>query len=75
MLALAKESTKTFRQQFLGKTMMVLWEKQSGDGLWSGLTDNYVKLYTRSNKDLTNQLLPIRLVEITADGVWGEVEE
>ncbi len=71
LLALAKESTHNFSQRFLGKTIPVLWEKQS-DGLWSGLTDNYIKVYTRSSKDLTNKLLPVKLVEISGDGVWGD---
>ena len=70
MLALAKESAQNFRHQFLGKTMPVLWEQQS-DGIWSGLTDNYIKVYTKSNSDLTNKLLPVKLVEVGGDGVWG----
>jgi len=74
MLALAQESARNFRQKFLGKTMMVLWEKKSG-GVWSGLTDNYIRVYTRSNEDLTNQMLPVKLVEVRGDGAWGEVED
>jgi len=70
MLALAKESAQNFSQRFLGKTMPVLWEKQS-DELWSGYTDNYIKVYTKSDKDLTNQLLPVKLIEVRRDGVWG----
>jgi len=72
MLALAKETAQNFSQQFLDKTMMVLWEKQTG-GAWSGLTDNYIKVYTKSSDDLTNKLLPAKLVEVRRDGVWGEV--
>jgi threonylcarbamoyladenosine tRNA methylthiotransferase MtaB len=72
MLALAGESARNFSQQFLGKTMTVLWEKQSADGLWSGHTDNHIKVYTRSNEGLTNKLLPVKLVEVYKDGVWGE---
>jgi threonylcarbamoyladenosine tRNA methylthiotransferase MtaB len=62
MLALAKESTYNFRQQFLGKTRPVLWEKES-NGVWSGLTDNYIKVYTRSAEDLTNRLLPVEVLK------------
>ena len=51
--------------------MSVLWEQQSV-GIWSGLTDNYIKVYTKANGDLTNQLLPIKLAEVWGDGVWGE---
>jgi len=70
MLALAEESAQNFRRRFLGKTMPVLWEKQTG-GIWSGLTGNYIKVYTESSEDLTNQLLSVKLVEIRKDGVWG----
>jgi len=62
MLALARASVRKFRRQFVGKTMLVLWEKQTC-GVWSGLTDNYIRVYTKSDKDLTNQLLPVRLAE------------
>ena len=61
MLSLAEESAQSFRQRFLGKTMTVLWEKQSSDGVWSGLTDNYIKVYAKSDQDWSNQLLPIKL--------------
>jgi len=71
MLALARESAGNFRQQFLGRTMPVLWEKQTA-GIWSGLTDNYIKVYTKNDEDLTNKLLPVKVVELGGDGVWGE---
>ncbi len=71
MLALAGESAQNFRQRFSGKTMPVLWENQSG-GIWSGLTDNYIRVYTKSNEELTNKLLPVKLAGVRGDGVWGE---
>jgi threonylcarbamoyladenosine tRNA methylthiotransferase MtaB len=73
MLALAKESAQSFRQRFLGQTTPVLWEKQTS-GVWSGLTDNYIRVYTNNDKYLTNQILPVKLVEVGKDGVWGTVE-
>ena len=72
MLELAEESARNFRQRFLGRTLPVLWEKRSG-GVWSGFTGNYIKVYTRSRDDLTNELVPAKLVELEKDGVWGEV--
>ena len=73
MLALALESAQSFRRQFLGEVMAVLWEKRSGDEIWSGLTDNYIKVYTSSNEDLTNKVIPTRITELfNDDGVWGE---
>jgi threonylcarbamoyladenosine tRNA methylthiotransferase MtaB len=72
MLALAKESAQNFIRQFLDKIMPVLWENGS-DGIWSGLTDNYIKVYTKSTDDLTNKLLLVKLGKLFhQDGVWGE---
>ncbi|MBA7569728.1 hypothetical protein ES708_11469 [subsurface metagenome] len=70
MLTLAEQSIQNFSQRFLSKNMLVLWEKQVRS-IWTGHTDNYIKVYTRSNKDLTNKLLAVKLVEIWEDGVWG----
>jgi len=61
MLALGRASVHNFRKKFFGQTVMVLWEKESC-GVWSGLTDNYIRVFTKSDKDLTNQLLPVKLV-------------
>ena len=69
--ALATECAQDYRQGFSGRSMTVLWEKHSG-GTWSGYTNNYIKVYTKSNEDLTNKLIPVKLVEIYRDGVWGE---
>jgi len=73
MLALAEESMQNFNKRFLCKVTPVLWEKLSPAGTWSGLTANYIKVYTKSDEDLTNKLLPVKLVEIRGDGVWGEI--
>jgi threonylcarbamoyladenosine tRNA methylthiotransferase MtaB len=72
LLALAQESARSFRQGFLDRTMAVLWEGQAG-GVWTGLTDNYIRVYAKSSEDLTNRLLPARLMEIKGDGVWGNL--
>lgn len=71
MLSLAKESARNFNRQFLGETIPVLWEKET-DGVWSGLTDNYIRVHTRSSEDLTNRILMAKLLEIRNGGVWGE---
>jgi len=73
MLALAEASMQNFNQRFLCKVMPVLWEKQSPTGIWSGLTANYIKVYTKSSEDLTNKLLPVKLMEVSGNGVSGEV--
>jgi len=74
MLALAEESARSFRKRFLGRVMPVLWEQKT-NGIWSGLTGNYIRVYTKSGEDLTNKLVGVKLERLYKDGVWGEVEQ
>ena len=73
MLKLAQESAHEFREQLLGQTVLVLWEGRTGDGLWTGLTDNYVRLFAESGESLTNQLLRTRVMSETMAGVGGVI--
>ena len=61
MLALAEESAEKFRRQFSGKTMPVLWERKTDKGMWEGYTANYIKANIKSERDLSNRLLPVEL--------------
>jgi threonylcarbamoyladenosine tRNA methylthiotransferase MtaB len=61
MLALARESTRNFKQRFIGQTRPVLWERQDSKGIWSGLTDNYIPVQTKSSDNLTNRVLPVKI--------------
>jgi hypothetical protein len=53
--------------------MEVLWEREVEAGTWSGLTDNYIRVFTRSKEPLTNRLLPAQLSAMNPRGLWGEV--
>ncbi|MBI2852342.1 MAG: tRNA (N(6)-L-threonylcarbamoyladenosine(37)-C(2))-methylthiotransferase MtaB [Chloroflexi bacterium] len=72
MLGLARNSAENFRRQFLGRTMPVLWETKS-DGVWTGLTGNYIRVFAKSDRDMANRVLTARLVELTRDGVRAEL--
>ncbi len=73
MLALAQRSTQQFRGQFLGQTTPVLWESETEPGVWNGLTANYLRVFTRSKEDLTNRLLPVKLIAEHSRGLLGEL--
>ncbi len=73
MMALARRSARRFRSQFLGRTMPVLWEDVSEDGLWSGHTANYLRVYAKSNERLAGKMLAARITEEYADGLGGEM--
>ena len=56
MLALAEESSRKFKESFTGVAMDVLWEKQTEDGDWTGITGNYIRVTTNSDENLSNKL-------------------
>lgn len=67
----------SFRRRFIGRTMEVLWETAQAMGgarLWSGLTDNYLRVTTWSKEDLHNTITPTRLIAEVDGGLHGEVE-
>jgi threonylcarbamoyladenosine tRNA methylthiotransferase MtaB len=89
MLELSRNSRRRFCEQFLGQTMPVLWEKEMptlssilgevgtspGSGIYSGLTGNYIRVFAHSEKPLSNEITPVKLVEFHNQEIWGEVDE
>jgi threonylcarbamoyladenosine tRNA methylthiotransferase MtaB len=75
MLALARQSFVEFRTQQLGQARSVLWEsarERNGVPTWSGLTDNYIRVYTHSHRDLYNTISLGQLMEVTDDLVYAQ---
>jgi threonylcarbamoyladenosine tRNA methylthiotransferase MtaB len=73
-LELAKNNSKNYVEKFSGKIMDVLWEQQSR-GMWLGYTGNYIRVYTKNGKDLSNRILSARLGERRGEGLWGYLPE
>ena len=76
MLELAAASVKKFRQGALGQVRPVLWEptqRKNCGGIWSGLTDNYVRVKATSGRDLSNLITDARLTGLDEDWVTSEV--
>ncbi len=75
MLALAHESAINYQRQFLGQVHDVLWESETGQetGIFDGLTDNYIRVFTHSTLPLSNRLLPVKLISPMRRGIRGEL--
>ena len=75
MLELAQKCRHSFYEQFLGQVMPVLWEKETslGSGIYSGLTDNYIRVFIQSYEPLTNKIVLVKLVRFHNQGMWGEL--
>jgi threonylcarbamoyladenosine tRNA methylthiotransferase MtaB len=73
LISLADRMARDYRSRFLGAVTNVLWESKRDDGLWEGLTDTYIRVRAASSADLANRLAPVRLTELSPDGINGEV--
>jgi threonylcarbamoyladenosine tRNA methylthiotransferase MtaB len=74
--AIGRESAEAFRRRFLGQTLPVVVEKRRArgpgvEGWWTGLTDNYLRVYLPAARELGNTVCAVRLEELLAGGVRG----
>ena len=70
MQALAAQLTEDYHRAALRQVKDVLFET-TADGITDGLTDTYIRVYTDAPVT-RGALLPMRLVRLYRDGVWGE---
>lgn len=73
---LAGRSSIAYRERFLGTTRSVLWEDEVAPGVWSGLTDNYLRVFSSNQSPcpgLANQVSAVRLTELSDAGLLGEI--
>ena len=72
LLELAKRQARQVRLSRIGATRRVLWESQGrhDDAIcWFGLTDDYIRVTTRSARPLLNVVTPVTLTALADDGV------
>jgi threonylcarbamoyladenosine tRNA methylthiotransferase MtaB len=76
MRVVAARTAAAFRARFVGATLPVLWEssRETGAGRqWSGLTDNYLRVYAIREADLQNRITPVRLTALIQRGLQGTI--
>ena len=76
LIALSQRQSTSYRSGLLGDTRAVLWESGSApdDGpIYRGLTDNYVRVHTASDRDLANRITDATLLTLEADSILAKV--
>ncbi|MFN3690933.1 MAG: MiaB/RimO family radical SAM methylthiotransferase, partial [Fimbriimonadales bacterium] len=67
-------AARRYAARFLGKVERVLVESRSKrSGLMTGTSDHYLQVEFAASPSLTGQLVKVRLTDLTADGVLGEL--
>lgn len=62
---------RTFHESFVGKTVSVLFEQEEEEQLWSGFTEQYVRVVSRSPESVDNQIHRVTIVEAKNENCIG----
>ncbi len=68
---LSARKRKLYNQSLTGTVQDVLFEKGK-DGLWPGLTDNYVRVKAYSSTNIRNEIIPMRMISLEGSYILGE---
>ena len=69
-IAVAAEMTRTYREQFIGTALEVLFEQKEGE-YFTGHTPNYLKIYYKG-ENLQNTLKTVTIAGLYKDGLLAE---
>jgi len=70
---LGKSLKKRFLKNFVGRELIVLFEKKNELGLFEGLSDNYITVRVSSSQLLINQMRRIRINGVSGVIALGEI--
>ena len=70
-IAVAEEMSRAYREALVGSVQSVLFESVE-DGLFTGHTPNYVKVYA-AGENLHNEIRDVTIKSVFQDGVLGEI--
>lgn len=71
LIALSEENQKFYHKKWVGEMEQVLVEEKDGD-FYKGHTGNYLLVKFKSNEDVINQLVKVRIKEFTEHELIGE---
>lgn len=61
-------------KRFINQTVEVLFEKkQDNQQYYSGYSSEYCRVYVKSDKNIENKLLTIKITNVLYDGLYGEL--
>ncbi len=63
LIELSNKNEREYNEKYIGKSVDVLFEEEK-DGLWSGYTKNYVRVFAESDENLENKILKVEIKDI-----------
>lgn len=71
LLSLDKENFNKFASKFIDKELDVLFESNVVDGMYEGLTTNYIRVVVPSEKDIQGEILKVKITKVKEEYVEG----
>lgn len=68
---LSAQKRQKFYNRYLGKTVRVLFETRNEEGIFTGLTSNYMRVGTITGQDLSRQIRDVKITEVLEDMALG----
>jgi len=77
MRQVLEKSSAAYQSGFIGREFPVLWENATAFGPdgWrlSGLTDNYLRVYSQAPRAIWNEITPVKLEKFEPNGLLGKI--
>ncbi|MEG2044462.1 MAG: tRNA (N(6)-L-threonylcarbamoyladenosine(37)-C(2))-methylthiotransferase MtaB [Clostridia bacterium] len=68
-----KQYQTEFLQQNIGEIAEVLIEQSAKNGYYEGYSKNYIKVYIKSEENIKNTIIKVKLIGVMLDGLYGNV--
>lgn len=68
---LSRKKRQNFYSRYVGRTVRVLFETRNEEGIFTGLTANYIRVGAITNLDLSRQFRDVRITEVLEDMALG----
>lgn len=75
LIQLGNEMTKGFLNSHIGQKMDILFERKLDENIFEGHTTNYIKVHVKSDKDLKNKILSVKLLQTEQENMTGVTEQ
>lgn len=63
LIELSNKNEREYNEKYIGKSVDVLFEEEK-DGLWSGYTKNYVRVFVESDENLENKIQKVEIKDV-----------
>ncbi|WBW95777.1 tRNA (N(6)-L-threonylcarbamoyladenosine(37)-C(2))-methylthiotransferase MtaB [Oceanirhabdus sp. W0125-5] len=72
LIELNDENERTFMERFIGTEAKVLFEEEISEGIYTGYTENYLKVNAKSDKNIIGAIEKVNILSVEDNTLVGE---